>query len=140
MQNSFKIKIAKIKALFLEKESDKEKYELILEMGKDLPSLNPEAMIDQNRVEGCQSTTYLTGAMVNGKMQFKAGSDALISKGLAALLLQIYNNEPASIIIQNPPDFLKEVGLHTILSPLRASGFSQMYQKIRALAKELTAQ
>ena len=135
MKNNFKNKIDKIKALFTKKSTDKEKYELILDLGRSLTPLKAEAQIEPNRVEGCQSTTYLTGQYIKGKMHFQAESDALISAGLAALLLKIYNQESPEIILQNPPDFLKEVNLHNILSPLRASGMGQMYQKMCALSQ-----
>ncbi len=136
MKNNFKNKIAKIKALFTDQSTDKEKYELILDLGRSLTPLKPEAKTEPNRVEGCQSTTYLTSQYIEGKMHFQAESDALISAGLAALLLKIYDQESPQTILQNPPDFLKEVNLHNILSPLRASGMGQMYQKMCSLAKE----
>lgn len=136
MENSFKNKIDKIKALFQEQSTDKEKYELILDLGRSLTALKTEAKTDNNRVEGCQSTTYLTAQYIEGKMHFQAESDALISAGLAALLIKIYDLESPETIRQNPPDFLKEVDLHNILSPLRASGMGQMYLKMCSLAKD----
>ena len=136
MENNFKNKITKIKALFTDESTDKEKYELILDLGRSLPPLKLEAKTNQNRVEGCQSTTYLTGQYIKGEMHFQAESDALISAGLAALLLKIYDQESPKTILQNPPDFLKEVNLHNILSPLRASSIGQMYQKMCFLAKD----
>lgn len=131
---TFSEKVKNIKKLF-QARSDREKYELILEMGKNLPQCSSLEITEKDRIEGCQSATYLKGKKESGKMHFAACSDALISAGLAALLLQIYNQETPQTIFQNPPDFLKEIDIHNLLSPLRASGLGQMYQKIYQLAK-----
>ncbi len=129
MTDTFNNKVQKIKNLFLQK-TDHEKYELILEMGKNLSAFAKQDMNEENRVEGCQSTTYVKGELKNGKIYLKGCSDALISAGLAALLIKIYNEEPPEIILNQPPEFLKEINIQNILSPLRASGMGQMYKQI----------
>jgi cysteine desulfuration protein SufE len=136
MAPSFQKKIEQLKALFEDTSDDKEKYELILKLGRALPPFPEESKKPENRVEGCQSTTYLIATCEKGKMHFQATSDALISAGLVAILVQIYDNEAPTTILHNPPTFIHEIGLNTHLSPLRASGLAQMYQKMFSLAQK----
>ena len=108
-----------------------EKYQKIIELGKRLapyPSINktPEYL-----VKGCQSTMYLYSYLKEAKMHFKIYSEALISAGLAALLLSVYQEESPEVILKCPPLFLEEIGLHAALSPSRSNGLLSLFLRMK---------
>lgn len=108
-----------------------ERYKKIIELGKKLPELDSSFKTEDNLVKGCQSQVWLVLELnKEGRVQLKADSDALIVKGLVALILQIYNNSLPSEILTTPPQFLKSLGLDTHLSPSRANGLRAMIQRI----------
>lgn len=114
--------------------SPEEKYEKIIEMGRALPPLPNSARVPENLVQGCQSVMYLETTFKDGLVFFKADSEALISKGLAALLIEVYSGQRPEALIQEPPVFLKDIGLN--LSPARSNGLASLYKKmISAIAK-----
>lgn len=120
---------------FLEKKfasfsSAEEKYLWIMELGKNLPSYPDSFKIEEKRVAGCQSTLYLLSEKKEGKLFFYADSDALISKGLAALALSIYSGETPETILKTPPDFLSKLGIFAALSPNRSNGLVSLLKKI----------
>ena len=94
-----------------------------------------EAKVEENLVAGCQSVLYLECTSRGGALYFNADSDALISKGLAALLVYLYSGEPASSLFTHPPQFLQGLGLQ--LSPARSNGLASLYAKMRLRAAEL---
>ena len=108
--------------------SPEEKYEKIIEMGRALPPLPNAARVPENLVQGCQSVMYLEATFKDGVVFFKADSEALISKGLAALLIEVYSGQRPEALIQEPPVFLKEIGLN--LSPARSNGLASLYRKM----------
>ncbi len=110
------------------------KYQKIIELGRQLPPLHPSSKIPENLVPGCQSTMYLEVSLQNGKLFLNADSEALISKGLAALLIKIYSGETPQTCSECPPTVLREMGLHDILSPTRSNGLSSLYHKLRSEA------
>ena len=112
----------KLEEVFLKFSSQDEKYQKIIEMGRDLPPLSPAARIQENLVQGCQSLLYLETIVKEGFIYFNADSEALISKGLAALLIYVYSEGPPEALFKEPPLFLKEIGLHRALSPARSNG------------------
>lgn len=128
-----------IKNQFLAFSTPEERYEKVIEMGRVLPPFPKEERREENRIKGCQSTLYIKITLHNGKVSIKAYSDALISSGLAALLIFIYQDEPPVAIIQCPPLFLKEIGILAALSPGRSNGLRSLYQKMRQIAVELLA-
>ena len=107
-----------------------ELYDRIISLGKRLPLL-AQPPLPTERVHGCQSNTYIRAVLEQDLIYFFAQSDALISAGLAAILLQIYHAQPIQLIVHYPPSFLKQHALVKILSPLRAQGFNSIYQKMK---------
>lgn len=108
-----------------------EKYEYIIQLGKNLPPLPNEYKIDKYLVKGCQSRVWLKATCQSGKIIFEADSDALITKGLIALLIKIISGEPAPIVFNYNFDFIKQIGLDKHLSPTRSNGLYHMIQKIK---------
>lgn len=117
--------------------SDEEKYSKLIEMGKKLPPLKQEYKIDENRVPGCQSTMYLRAFQQADQIFYEAESDALISAGLAALLLQVYNGENAETILKCPPNYLEEIGISASLTPNRANGLYSIHLRMKQEALKL---
>ena len=107
----------RVKLLFSDCDTPQKKYEKIIELGRQLPAYPLELQTPDRLVKGCQSAMYLHTQLVDGKIQFLAFSEALISSGLAALLLIVYNDESPEAILTCPPDFLEELGIHGSLSP-----------------------
>ncbi|MBI3900710.1 MAG: SufE family protein [Chlamydiia bacterium] len=124
-------KISRLKALFSALPSREALYQKIMELGKDLPPFQEAWKTEANRVIGCQSLMYLHSELREGKVYFYAASDALISAGLAALLLAVYSEEPPESILVCPPQFLEELGIPSALTPGRANGLSSLYLKMK---------
>lgn len=120
-----------IREIFSTLSSLDEKYEKIIEMGRALSPLSPDAKIQENLVEGCQSLLYLETTFKDGLVYFNADSEALISKGLAALLIFVYSGQPADSLFKKPPIFLKELGITQALSPARSNGLLSLYKKMQ---------
>lgn len=109
-------------------------YEKIILLGKQLRNFNQDWKIEYNRVLGCQSITYLHSEAIDGMIHFEISSDALISAGLGALLLEIYNNEEPLTILKCPPTCINELGILDAITPSRANGLSSMYQEMKKRA------
>lgn len=131
MDESCKSKQANIKASFADYPSEEQKYERIIQMGRELPKIGSEFKIPANIVKGCQSTVYLRSYLQNGKVYFEAESDALISSGLAAILLKVYSGETPEVILKCPPDYLEELGISASLTPNRANGLYSMHLRMK---------
>ncbi len=124
-------KQARLKKVFSTLKTWEERYSHVIEMGRALPSIAKEDQVEENRVKGCQSTLYLKVDCIDGHLKLQASSDALISAGLASLLIEVYNGEPPEVVTQCPPLFLKEISLLDALSPGRANGLKSLYQKLQ---------
>lgn len=111
-----------------------EKYEYIIELGKDLPLIDPEKKTDDRLIEGCQSRVWLDASIVNDKIHLTADSDAIITKGIIGLLIRVYDNEAPEDIVKSDLHFISEIGLQEHLSPTRANGLLSMVKKIKILA------
>ena len=111
-----------------------EKYEYIIELGKELPLINENLKTEDRLIEGCQSRVWLNSAIVDGKMSFSADSDAIITKGIIALLIQVLNNETPENIATSDLFFINEIGLHEHLSPTRSNGLASMVKKMKMAA------
>ncbi|MEN6624631.1 MAG: SufE family protein [Candidatus Sumerlaeia bacterium] len=114
-----------------------DRYGRIIELGKRLPALEelPEDARDEKfRVRGCQSTVFLKPELREGKIFFQATSDAMIVRGLIALLLRVYSGRTPDEIIRTPPEFIDKIGLSRNLSQGRASGLSAMIEQIKLYA------
>lgn len=118
-------------ALFEECHTTEKKYEKIIELGRKLAPYPLEFKTPERLVKGCQSEMYLHARIENGKIQFKASCDALISAGLAALLFAVYNDEPPHALLLCPPEFLNELGIHSALSPGRSNGLASLHQRMK---------
>jgi cysteine desulfuration protein SufE len=120
-----------VKHLFHECRTNEDKYTKIIQIGKQLGAYPEPYKTAEHKVSGCQSTMYLYASLEYEKVHYWAHSEALISAGLAALLLAAYNGEPPEVILQCPPLFLEELGIHQALSPSRANGLSSLFLKMK---------
>ena len=117
-----------------------DKYEYIIELGKSVPTLAPELKTTERLIEGCQSNVWLATEIKDGKMQFSADSDAIITKGIIGLLIHVYNNESPAAILQAELFFINEIGLAEHLSPTRANGLLSMVKRMKTEALQSLAQ
>ena len=117
-----------------------DRYRYIIQMGDALAALDEAEMVDENLLKGCQSQVWLLksgdGA---GRLQLKGTSDAAIVRGLVALMLKVYDDQPAQDVLDNPPNFITEIGLDDHLSPTRKNGLASMVTAIQDSARALLA-
>lgn len=114
-----------------------DRYQLIIEMGDELPQITEQEKKDKNLIEGCQSRVWIVcEAHDDGTLHFRADSDALIVKGIAAMLLKIYDGQTPSAILNSPLFFIERLNLTGHLSPTRSNGLSSMIQRIKTYAKD----
>jgi cysteine desulfuration protein SufE len=112
-----------------------EKYEHLIELGKELKPMAEADRVDENLIQGCQSRVWIAcKTHDNGHLTFTADSDAIITKGLVALVLELFSNAPAAEIATANLHCLQKIGLHDHLSPNRSNGLSSMVQKIKLTA------
>lgn len=111
-----------------------DRYEHLIELGKDLPLIAPENKVDTNLVRGCQSRVWLHAAFNDGLVHFTADSDAVITKGIVALLVRVYNDRTPQEILGASTEFIDRIGLRTHLSPNRANGLSAMIDQMKRCA------
>jgi len=124
-------KIAQIKEKFAPLHSNDERIRYILDLGRTLPPFPLKDRIEANQVSGCQSVLYLTSRLTDGKLFFQSAADALLSAGLAALLIEIYSGETPQIILKTPPDFLANLGILGSLTFSRSNGLAHIHQRIK---------
>lgn len=129
-----------IKDLLSSCPTEEAKYQKIIELGRALPRLSEKEKIPANIVKGCQSTMYLHSYWSGDKIIFEGESDALISSGLAALLLQVYSGETPETILKCPPTYLDELGIGASLSPSRANGLYSIHLRMKQDALRLLMQ
>lgn len=111
-----------------------ERYEYIIELGKSLPLISEQYKLDENLIKGCQSKVWLHSEIEKDKLVFTADSDAILTKGIVALLLRVYSNQsPRDIVVANT-DFIDKIGLQEHLSPTRANGLVSMLKQIKLYA------
>ena len=108
-----------------------EKYEYIIDLGKKLKDFPEDQMIEDNKVQGCQSSVWFVTSMEDGLFRCKATSDSAIVAGLIALLLRIYDNQKPSEIVTAEPKFISMIGLNEHLSPTRNNGLNLMIERIK---------
>lgn len=113
-----------------------EKYQYIIDLGRELKKLDDSDKIDANKLQGCQSQVWITHQLRDGKIKFNAESDAAIVSGLVALVLSIYSDKSPLEITQTKPDFIKKIGLDKHLSPTRSNGLSSLMNKIQEVARD----
>ncbi|HDS07398.1 MAG TPA: SufE family protein [Bacteroides sp.] len=111
-----------------------DKYNYLIELGNDLPELAPEYRTDEYLIRGCQSRVWLHAELKDGKIEFRADSDAVIVKGIVALLVRVMSGRTPAEILEDDLFFIEEVGLHQNLSPTRSNGLLSMVKKMRTYA------
>ena len=114
------------------------RYEYILWLAKSLPLLNEDLRIETTKVKGCISEVYVLGILMNGKIQWKGYSDALITKGLLAFLIKALNELTPFEVLSIDEKFIEMTGLSKSLTPSRANGFLNIFLKMRSQAKNLS--
>lgn len=111
-----------------------EKYEYIIDLGKSLPVINDTFKTSDNTIKGCQSKVWLYAEYINNKLIFTADSDAIITKGIIAILIRVFSNQSPKDIVDAKTDFIEEIGLKQHLSQTRANGLSSMIKQIKLYA------
>ena len=111
-----------------------QRYEYIIDLGKNLPLIQEEFKTEDNIIKGCQSKVWLKGEQKDDKIVFTADSDAILTKGIIAILIRVFSNQKASDILNSDMDFIDEIGLKEHLSPTRANGLVSMIKNIKMYA------
>ena len=111
-----------------------ERYEYIIELGKSLPLIDETYKIENNLIMGCQSKVWLHSEIEEEKIKFTADSDAILTKGIVAILLRVFNNQKPIDILEADLFFVDEIGLKEHLSPTRANGLVSMIKQIKLYA------
>lgn len=111
-----------------------QKYEYLIDLGKQLKGLPEDQKIEKNLIKGCQSQVWLSPEFKEGKLYFNADSDGILPKGIISLLVTIYSGHPVQEILASDFHFIEEIGLHEFLSPSRANGLMAMTKQIKFYA------
>ena len=111
-----------------------DKYNYIIELAKDLPEIDAQYKTPQYMIDGCQSKVWINADLVDGKIQYTADSDAIITKGIIALLVRVMNNQTPADLLNVDLFFLKDIGLQENLSPNRANGLVAMIKQMKLYA------
>ena len=117
-----------------------ERYEYIIELGKNLPLIKEEFKTENNLIKGCQSKVWLQGQQNNDTIVFTADSDAILTKGIIAILIRTFSNQSAKDILDADMDFIDKIGLKEHLSPTRANGLVSMIKNIKMYALAFNSQ
>lgn len=111
-----------------------DKYAYIIELGKDCPAINEKDKTENNLIKGCQSRVWLSCTHHDGKLWFKADSDAIITKGIISLLIRVFDGQSPKEILAADLHFLDQIGLKEHLSPTRSNGLTSMVKQIKMYA------
>lgn len=111
-----------------------QRYEYIIDLGKSLPLIDEKYKTEDNIIKGCQSKVWVHGEQNNNKIIFTADSDAILTKGIIAILIRSFSNQKASDILDANTDFIDQIGLKEHLSPTRANGLVSMIKQIKMYA------
>jgi len=131
VSTSFKEKQDAIIADFQVFDDWMDKYEMIIDLGKEIQGISVEKRKDDQLIDGCQSRVWLKAEMKNTIMHFSADSDAIITKGIIALLINVYNGEKPETIVKENLYFINQIGLQEHLSPTRANGLLEMVKRMK---------
>ncbi len=115
-----------------------DKYNYLIEIGRECPIIDEKDKKEENLIKGCQSRVWVSAKLDNGKMDIKADSDAVITKGIITLLLRVYNNQDPQEVYDSELSFIDEIGLKTHLSPTRSNGLLSMIKQIKLYALAFT--
>ncbi len=111
-----------------------ERYQYMIDLGKDLPLIDEQFKTEDNLIKGCQSKVWIHAEMNNNKILFTADSDAIITKGIIAILIRVFSNQSPKAIIETNTEFIDKIGLKEHLSPTRANGLVSMIKQIKLYA------
>tara|TARA_R100001369_G_C3325777_1_gene169747 strand:- start:6105 stop:6530 length:426 start_codon:yes stop_codon:yes gene_type:complete len=117
-----------------------ERYEYMIELGKSLPLIDEELKTEDKLIKGCQSRVWLNAEIKDDKVVFTADSDAVITKGIIAILIRAFSNQKPEDIIEADTKFIDEIGLKEHLSPTRANGLVSMVKQLKLYAVAYQAQ
>lgn len=116
-----------------------QKYEYLIDLGKSLPLIDQQFKDEDHIIKGCQSRVWLHADADEGKMKYTADSDAILTKGLIALMIRVLNEQPAEEVAQADLHFVDEIGLKEHLSPTRANGLLSMIKQMKYYALAMQA-
>ena len=111
-----------------------QRYEYMIDLGKSLPLIDSKYKTEDYLIKGCQSKVWVQAELIDNKIIFKADSDAIISKGIIAILIRVFSNQVPNEIIKANTGFIDEIGLKEHLSPNRANGLSSMVKQLKLYA------
>jgi cysteine desulfuration protein SufE len=111
-----------------------ERYQYMIDLGKTLPLINPNYKTDDNLIKGCQSKVWVHADLIGDNIVFTADSDAIITKGIIAILIRVFSNQHPKDIIEANTDFIDKIGLKEHLSPTRANGLVSMIKQLKMYA------
>ena len=111
-----------------------QRYEYMIDLGKTLPLIAPEFKTDDNIIKGCQSKVWVHAELKETQLEFTADSDAIITKGIIAILIRTFSNQHPKDILDANTDFIDQIGLKEHLSPTRANGLVSMIKQIKMYA------
>ncbi|MGM5631339.1 SufE family protein [Apibacter raozihei] len=111
-----------------------QRYEYVIELGKSLKAMPMDQKTNDKLIKGCQSQVWLNAYSKDNKLFFEADSDAILPKGIAAMLIRIYSGQPMDDILKSNENFIQEIGLQEFLSPTRANGLLAMIKQIKYYA------
>ena len=111
-----------------------QRYEYMIELGKSLPLIDPEYKTEENIIKGCQSKVWIHADLEGDKLVFTADSDAIITKGIIAILIRVFSNQRPKAILEANTEFIDKIGLKEHLSPTRANGLASMIKQIKMYA------
>ena len=111
-----------------------ERYQYMIELGKTLPLINTDYKTDDNLIKGCQSKVWVHAELKDDKIEFTADSDAIITKGIIAILIRVFSNQHPKDIIDADVSFIDQIGLKEHLSPTRANGLVSMIKQLKLYA------
>ncbi len=116
-----------------------QRYEYIIDLGKSLPLIDERYKTEENIIKGCQSKVWVHGELLEDKIVFTADSDAILTKGIIAILIRVFSNQKATDILDANTDFIDAIGLKEHLSPTRANGLVSMIKQIKMYALAFNA-
>jgi cysteine desulfuration protein SufE len=111
-----------------------QRYEYIIELGKNLPLIDEKYQVEENLIKGCQSQVWLHAEDKNNAVVFTANSDAILTKGIIAILVRVFSGQKAEEILEADTGFIDEIGLKEHLSPTRANGLVSIVKQIKMYA------
>ncbi|MFO7888739.1 MAG: SufE family protein [bacterium] len=114
-----------------------DKYEYLITLGKTLKATDKDLRIEENQIPGCQSTVWVKAELKDNKITFSADSEALITRGIIALLLRVLNNQSPEDILNADLYFIEKIGLSSNLSPSRANGLASIVKILKSLAENI---